>query len=223
MRQSMGGKEELDHVDHRLERLMFFSDAVFAIAITLLVIEIKVPHLESGNIDEAWASLRALIPNFMAYVLSFVVIGRFWMVHHAALQIPEGHVPKLMWPNMVLLMVVAFMPFATANMAENLVNLGPVIFYNVILLALALASAWVVFMTSAKEYARPTFSALDRATLRGRSLGVVLAFLMTLVGSLYIEGGWSQLLIATIPLTQRIMIALTTRKTSIKQTEKITA
>jgi uncharacterized membrane protein len=219
----MGGKEERDHVDHRLERLMFFSDAVFAIAITLLVIEIKVPHLGSGNNDEAWASLRALIPNFMGYVLSFVVIGRFWMAHHVALQIPEYYVPKLMWPNMILLMTVAFMPFATANMAENLINRGPMIFYNGVLLALALASAWVVSISSAEGNARPMFKALDRATLQGRSYGVVIAVLITLISSFFIVGGISQIFLVTIPLAQRITIRFTTRGIAPAETRPVTA
>jgi uncharacterized membrane protein len=206
MKHETSGKFELDHVDHRLERLMFFSDAVFAIAITLLVIEIKVPHLHGGSLQEAWASLGALVPNFLAYILSFAVIGRFWMVHHTALQVPEHHVPKLMWPNIILLMVVAFMPFATANMAENLHNRGPMIFYNAILLALALASALVVMICTAPENARPMFAAFDRATMRGRVLGVVAAVLGTLISSFFIVGGLSQLFLLTMPIAQRLAV-----------------
>ncbi len=201
-----------DHVDHRLERLMFFSDAVFAIAITLLVIEIKVPHLHSGDTSEAWASLRALIPNFMGYVLSFMVIGRFWIAHHTMLQIPEHFTPKLMWPNMLLLLVVAFMPFATANMAENLMNRVPMIFYNVILLALALASARVVTIATRPVIARHSVSELERITLRARSYGVVITVLITVIASGFIVGGLSQLFLGTMPLLQRVVIKAMTRR-----------
>jgi uncharacterized membrane protein len=200
------------HVDHRLERLMFFSDAVFAIAITLLVIEIKIPHLHNGDLGDAWASLRALIPNFMGYVLSFVVIGRFWMAHHAVMQVPERHVNALMWPNLILLMVVAFMPFATANMAENLVNRGPMIFYNCILLMLSLASARIVMIATATHNARNSISALERASFRGRSLGVALTVLITLVASFYILGGFSQIFLALMPFLQRLLVWVMTHR-----------
>jgi uncharacterized membrane protein len=199
-----------DHVDHRLERMMFFSDAVFAIAITLLVIEIKVPHLHSGNLDEAWESLRALMPSFGGYVLSFLVIGRFWMAHHATLQVPEKHIPQLMWPNLLLLLAVAFMPFATANMAENLINRGPMIFYNYALLAVALGSAWVVFIATKLPFVRPSVTNDDRLAMRGRSLGVVVTVLLTLWASYFIVGGLSQVLLAFMFVFQRLTIWLLT-------------
>ena len=200
-----------DHVDHRLERLMFFSDAVFAIAITLLVIEIKVPHLQTSYTSEAWASLRELIPNFLAYILSFLVIGRFWMAHHAVLQVPESHSQRLMWPNLILLMTIAFMPFATANMAENLVSLVPVIFYNYVLLALSLASAWVVAVATSAETARASVSDHHRALARGRSYGVVVTVLLTLVASYFISGGFSQLFLVLMPVMQKATVYMTTR------------
>ncbi len=204
-------KQPNDHVDHRLERMMFFSDAVFAIAITLLVIEIKVPHLHSGDMQEAWTSLRALIPNFLGYILSFLVIGRFWMAHHLTLQVPEQFTQKLMWPNMILLLVVAFMPFATANMAENLINRVPMIFYNIILLALSLASAWVVVIATRRDIARQSVPDIERTTLRARSYGVVITLLLTVIASSFIVGGLSQLLLATMPLVQWLVVKLMTR------------
>lgn len=211
--------QSLDHVDHRLERLMFFSDAVFAIAITLLVIEIKVPHLHTGDTHEAWASLRALIPNFLGYLLSFMVIGRFWIAHHTMLQMPEYFTPKLLWPNMMLLLVVAFMPFATANMAENLINRVPMIFYNVVLLALSLASAWVVAIATRPDVARQSVSDVERKTSRARSYGVVVTVLVTVIASGFIVGGFSQFFLAAMPVVQRIAIRLMTGGVSVPATQ----
>ena len=191
---------------------MFFSDAVFAIAITLLVIEIEVPHLGSNDPSESWRALRELFPSFGAYILSFAVIGRFWMGHHAALGAMERHVPKLMWPNIMLLMTVAFMPFATAYFAENLQSLAPLQFYNMVLTALAITSARVVWIATQPENARRTISERDRRTMRGRSLAVILVVLITLTCSFFIRNGLSQLALGFMPLVQSIVIRLYTRK-----------
>lgn len=188
---------------------MFFSDAVFAIAITLLVIEIKVPHLHTSDPAEAWAGLYGILPSLFGYVLSFLVIGRFWIGHHTALQAMEHHTSKLIWPNIFLLMSVAFMPFATAFMAENLLNSGPTAFYNVALLLLAVCSLWVVSIATAPENTRPGFSEVTRRTMVARSQGVIVTVLITLMASFAFKaGGISQMMLALMPLVQGVLIKL---------------
>src|SRR5215204_2045033 len=103
----------------QLERIVFFSDAVFAIAITLLIIEIKVPHLEHHAPDrDFWLALVKLIPNFFGYFFSFFVIGAYWVGHHRI----YGHIVRwnygLIWRNILFLMSIGFMPFATAFFTE---------------------------------------------------------------------------------------------------------
>lgn len=106
--------------DHALERLVFFSDAVFAIAITLLVIEIHVPHLESGASDFAfWAALAELIPSFVGYLVSFGVIAAFWIGHHRAFGLAGRFSPNITVWNFLLLGAIAFMPFVTAFMSAH--------------------------------------------------------------------------------------------------------
>ena len=107
-------------VDHALERLIFFSDAVFAIAITLLVIEIHVPHIESGSPDFAyWAALAELIPNFTGYAVSFGVIAAFWAGHHRAFSLASRYHGRVAIWNFLLLGAIAFMPFVTAFMSAH--------------------------------------------------------------------------------------------------------
>ncbi|HEX8566861.1 MAG TPA: TMEM175 family protein [Pyrinomonadaceae bacterium] len=103
----------------QFERIVFFSDAVFAIAITLLIIEIKVPHLDHNASDrEFWLALVKLIPNFFGYFFSFFVIGAYWVGHHRI----YGHIARwnygLIWRNILFLMAIGFMPFATAFFTE---------------------------------------------------------------------------------------------------------
>lgn len=117
-------------MDHRLERLIFFSDAVFAIAITLLVIEIEVPRLPFGTPAPAyWQALANLWPSFLAFVLSFLVIGRFWIGHHQAMSVARGFSVRVVWANMFVLMAIAFMPFVTAFLAKNMGAGVPAILY----------------------------------------------------------------------------------------------
>jgi uncharacterized membrane protein len=116
--------------DHALERLVFFSDAVFAIAITLLVIEIHPPHLERGEGAAGHlAALARLIPNFIGFAVSFAVIGFFWAGHHRAFTLASRyHGGVALW-NLALLGAIAFVPFVTAFMSVNYNMLVPALFY----------------------------------------------------------------------------------------------
>lgn len=122
-----------------LERLIFFSDAVFAISITLLILEIAVPHLGADATDAQYKrALIELIPSFFAYALSFLVIGRFWMGHHDLFGRVHRYSHRLLFPNLMFLMAIAFMPFATAFLGANLGRFVPALTYNITLLVTAL-------------------------------------------------------------------------------------
>src|SRR5207247_157043 len=92
------------------------SDGVFAIALTILVIEISLPpHVGDHHLRGA---LARLAPKYVAYVLSFFVIGRFWIAHHLAFRYIERFDGILLWLNLVLLMMVAFLPFPTSVLGD---------------------------------------------------------------------------------------------------------
>jgi uncharacterized membrane protein len=97
------------------ERVVFFSDAVFAIAMTLLVLDIRVPEGTELSVDE---SLIAIIPKVFAYVLSFAIIAVNWTSHHRKFTVITGYDRHLISLNLALLLVVAFVPFPTALLAE---------------------------------------------------------------------------------------------------------
>jgi len=120
----------LDHKSFQLERIVFFSDAVFAIAITLLIIEIKVPHLEHMASDRDFAiSVVRLIPNFVGYFFSFLVIGAYWIGHHKIYGTIVDWNYGLVWRNVFFLMAIAFMPFTTAFFSEYPTQLVPIVLY----------------------------------------------------------------------------------------------
>ena len=102
------------------ERLVFFSDAVIAITITLLVLEIRLPEGfgEIGD-GELWAELVALGPRFLGYLISFAVIGVFWINHHAKFRQIKQSSRGLMVINLLFLLFICVVPFTTSLIAEN--------------------------------------------------------------------------------------------------------
>lgn len=103
----------------QLERLTFFSDAVFAIAMTLLVVEVKLPHLHAPSGAQLGQALLGLTPNYIGFLVSFLVLGRFWMVHHDIMGLLKASNRRLVGVNLLLLLGVAFMPFPTAVISEH--------------------------------------------------------------------------------------------------------
>jgi uncharacterized membrane protein len=143
----MKDKDEDTSGDLSLDRLVFFSDAVFAIAVTLLVLDIRVPSFPHGlSIADSWRAFFDLTPSFFAFALSFLVIGRFWMGHHERFRSLRHFNARLMWPNLVYLMAIAYMPFATAFLGSNLGHFVPELVYNVSMLVLGLVAFWLAWV-----------------------------------------------------------------------------
>jgi uncharacterized membrane protein len=94
-----------------VERIAFFSDAVFAIAMTLLVVQLSVPHGPAGQLGHA---LRARGPKYFAFALSFLVIAQYWMAHHRVFRHIRRYDLGLLWLNLLWLLAIAFLPFPTA-------------------------------------------------------------------------------------------------------------
>jgi len=114
-------------------RLEAFSDGVIAIIITIMVLELKVPH-ETGI-----EALRPLIPVFLSYVLSFVFVGIYWNNHHHMLQAAERVNGPILWANLHLLFWLSLIPFGTAWMGENRFAAVPVALYGGLLLMCGVA------------------------------------------------------------------------------------
>ncbi len=102
----------------QLERLTFFSDAVFAIAMTLLVIDVRLPPLRTLTDIALAQTLLDLIPNYIAFVVSFIVIARFWAGHHQLFGMLRASDNRLLWWNLALLLAIAFMPFPSAVLSS---------------------------------------------------------------------------------------------------------
>ena len=114
-------------------RLEAFSDGVLAIIITIMVLELKVPH------GADWANLAKLTPVFLSYVLSFVYIGIYWNNHHHMLHASHRVTGPILWANLHLLFWLSLIPFTTGWMGENHFAPLPSAMYGVVLLLAAIA------------------------------------------------------------------------------------
>ncbi|MCB0237491.1 MAG: DUF1211 domain-containing protein [Anaerolineae bacterium] len=119
--------EKLDGIG--LERLIFFSDAVFAIAITLLTLEIRLPAAGDSLSNAALVhDLLSIWPEYLAFIISFLVIGSFWIGHHRKFRYIAFYDHRLLFINLLLLMTIAFIPFPTEVISEY-GNRAATIFY----------------------------------------------------------------------------------------------
>jgi uncharacterized membrane protein len=187
----------------QLERLTFFSDAVFAIAITLLVIEIHVPRLSTLDDQAFLLALHELQPSFTGFMLSFLVIGALWVAHHRVFGMLADYNPMIMWPNLVLLMAVAFMPFATALMSSNPLARVPELFYTATLLIAGLLQRLLFSLALRVPYVRSDVSQEQVAAARWRSWGLPTAAALSLVLA-WFHPGYNNFLLIGIPVLVRV-------------------
>lgn len=117
----------------RTGRLEAFSDGVIAIIITIMVLEMKVPHGDTLN------DLLTVLPIFLSYVLSFVYVGIYWNNHHHLLHAATTVTGAILWANLHLLFWLSLFPFATGWMGENHFSALPTALYGIVLLMAAIA------------------------------------------------------------------------------------
>ena len=132
------------------DRLAAFSDGVIAIIITIMVLELKVPH------GADWAVLLSVAPNFVSYVLSFIYLAIYWNNHHHLLHTVTRVDGLILWANCHLLFWLSLIPAATAWMGENFLAPVPTAVYGVVLLMPAIA-----YFLLAESHPAKTGSAFD--------------------------------------------------------------
>jgi uncharacterized membrane protein len=118
-------------------RLEAFSDGVIAIIITIMVLELKVPH------GDTMGALVPLIPNFLSYILSFIYVGIYWNNHHHMLHTCERVTGRILWANLHLLFWLSLFPITTAWIGDNYFAAAPSVLYGVVLLMAAIAY-WIL-------------------------------------------------------------------------------
>jgi uncharacterized membrane protein len=164
-----------------LERMVFFSDAVFAIAITLLALEIRLP-VQVSNLNNAQlqALLAGMWHKFLAYGMSFLVIGFCWIGHHRKFRAIKRYDGTLLFLNLLLLMAIAFMPFLNSIISEN-PNTTATILYAISMLVANLVSLTMWWYASHNNrLIDPHLDKKQRRRLWVLSLGTSAVFLLSI-------------------------------------------
>jgi len=169
-------------------RLEAFSDGVIAIIITIMVLELKVPH------GTRLADLSPLWPVFLSYVLSFVFVGIYWNNHHHLFQAAKHVAGGVLWANLHLLFWLSLFPFVTGWMGENHFASVPLALYGVVLLMAAIAYLILVRALLKTEGPGSTLAAALGRDFKGKislvfyALGIPVAFIRPwMAGVLYVS------------------------------------
>lgn len=207
--------------EFQLERLILFTDAVFAIAITLLIIEIKVPEFHGDEATDAVLgyALLHLIPKFAGFFISFMLIGMYWTRHHFLFGFITDYTPRLIWLNMIFLLSIVLMPFSTGFFGEYSVPASvhlkaPLIFYvgNVCITGFLLYLLWRYVGDPRNGVASPALTPEIVRQAQTRAFVVSLVFGLT-IGVAFIDPFASRYFSILTPVFLRIAKRISDRRT----------
>ena len=163
-------------------RLEAFSDGVLAIIITIMVLEMKVPHGDSLQ------SLKPLIPVFISYVLSFIYIGIYWNNHHHMMHAAHKVNGSVLWTNMHLLFWLSIVPFAIGWMGENNFTTWPVVLYGAVMFMAGMAYYFLAHRLTNLHGKHSSFTTALGSDLKGKIsvvmylVGIGLSFIHPYIG-----------------------------------------
>lgn len=162
-----------------LDRLVGYSDGVFAIAMTLLVLTLEAPKLQGAEIDAQLRTyLRDQLPNFLGFLLSFIIVARYWVAHHRLFEIVRRSDPTLITLNLVLLFFVVLVPYPTELFGDFPDSVTALVLYSAALAATGLSMAVLSHYACYKHRLidpAVSDSYITHALLRGLSIPVVFA------------------------------------------------
>jgi len=162
------------HADRTLgfERFVFFSDAVFAIAITLLVLDLKPARGPDGAF-----LLAPAIPSAIGFAISFYVVGRYWIAHHQLFETVRAHDGPLLTTNLCFLAAICFLPFPTSVVAQFKPDSGPVMFYALSVAAVGALMIALILVARRESLLSPGETKGGTARMVFRATGAPLVFI----------------------------------------------
>jgi uncharacterized membrane protein len=197
--------EDDEAAEEGIGRILALSDGVFAIAITLLILEIAVPPTTSdAGLPKA---LLELWPRYLAYFVSFVVIARFWVIHRLAFRLIAHDDAVLVWLNLLLLMFVAFLPFPTAVLGDHAGSPAAAVLYAIAVLLASVASAAYWWYASGRGgLLKPQAGRAQVRALRARGLSGPVFFAVTIPVALFAPYAAEIMWIFIFPLTRMVFV-----------------
>jgi len=195
--------------EFQLERIILFTDAVFAIAITLLVIDIKVPDITGMSIsDESfWIKFQPTIPKLASFLFSFAMIAMYWAKHHQLFGYVTKHSSRLIFLNFLFVLGIVIIPYTTAVYSEYSEKeyaflLLPFLFYtlNIVLCSLSLYFMWNYIGNPKNDIAEYDFDKQFLKVVKGRMLILPFAFVGSFLISWIFHSPLGRFVLFTIPL-----------------------
>ena len=171
-------QEDDETADEGIGRILALSDGVFAIALTLLILDIAVPA--TTNPDALGKALLDLWPRYLAYLLSFLVIARFWVIHHQTFRVIVRDNATLVWLNFLLLLFIAFLPFPTAVLGAHEGSAAAAVLYAAALcLTSGSSAAYLWYATGRGNLMRSDVGRAQKRAMRARSMSGPVFFALT--------------------------------------------
>ena len=202
-------REEARDQTREVARIAAFSDGVFAIAITLLALQLEIPTM--GNVD-VWAEVRTLGPEFLAFVISFAVIGAYWIAHHRMFSAIERYDDRLLRLNLLSLFFIVLIPFTTSLIGEHGDQPASVIVYALSISGAGFANTGItLYALRGHRLCDPELpeQTIKRHLWRGLTIALVFLFSLALLplGPTVTELSWLSLIVAQRIVERRFRAA----------------
>jgi TMEM175 potassium channel family protein len=194
-------QEDDEAADEGIGRILALSDGVFAIALTLLILDIAIPA--TTNDDELGKALLGLWPRYLAYALSFLVIARFWVIHHQTFRLIARDNAALVWLNFLLLIFIAFLPFPTAVLGAHEGAPAAAVLYAVALcLTSGSSAAYLWYASGRSNLMRADVGRGQRRAMRARSMSGPVFFALTVPVAAFVPYVAEALWVFAFPLAR---------------------
>lgn len=162
-------------------RIIGFSDAVFGIAMTLLVLEIAAPTYQAMNKYDFWTLLQIRIPNFIGFVVSFFVTAMYWIDYLKITKYMSDFKSKTLWINILLLFFVVLLPFSTALYVNGINFVGPFVFYSINLVMIAVMIFFLIQAAYKQEKETTGLTKIQRNWELARMINTIMVWVLAAV------------------------------------------